>query len=456
MKHFFYKLGIFLFLTAAQSIGAVAQNILGIDGEESTSVGIYIKDLRTGRVLLDHNARLALTPASVMKVLTSASALSVLGEDYRFTTSVALSGKRAGAGRWTGDLIVTASADPTIESEHFKKRLGFCDSIACALKRMGVENIDGRIVVEQSLSEPGPIAQWEIEDVAWPYGAGLFGFNYRDNCVRVTPATGQTKPYAPGLTVELHKSANGNDLVRGIGSNRLIVYARDPSNKKWVLGTSVPDPSAVFTAELADIMQKHGISVSGKKPDIADCKARQTIYVHRSPTSAEIMHSLMVRSDNMYAEGMLRAIAPGQTRKRAIEREKDIWATRGISPRYSIIHDGSGLTRANRLSARFLGDILEWMAQSPHAGTYTSFFPKAGREGTLRSFLNKSPLEGKLALKTGSVSSVQCYAGYKIDGDGRPTHVIVMMVNGFFCPRAQVRRGAERLMMKIFAPASTE
>jgi len=40
-----------------------SENILGIDGEESTSVGIYIKDLTSGDVLVDHNSQLALTPA---------------------------------------------------------------------------------------------------------------------------------------------------------------------------------------------------------------------------------------------------------------------------------------------------------------------------------------------------------------------------------------------------------
>ena len=252
MKHL-YKFGIFLFLTATTSISeAAARNILGIDGEESTSVGIYIKDLRTGRVLVDHNSRLALTPASVMKVITTASALSVLGTEHRFTTTVSLSGASCGSGQWKGNIVVSSSADPTVESEYFKERLGFCDSIADGIERLGIKSLDGSIIVEQTLSEAGPIAQWEIEDVAWPYGAGLFGFNWRDNCVNVTPATGQTKPYVPGLNVELRKSDTGNDLVRGAGSDRLIVYARNPQNKKWILGISVPDPSAVFKAELTE------------------------------------------------------------------------------------------------------------------------------------------------------------------------------------------------------------
>ena len=56
---------------------ASAQGILGIDGEESTSVGIYVKNLATGKVLINHNGQMALTPASVMKALTTASVLSV-------------------------------------------------------------------------------------------------------------------------------------------------------------------------------------------------------------------------------------------------------------------------------------------------------------------------------------------------------------------------------------------
>ncbi|MDE6134983.1 MAG: D-alanyl-D-alanine carboxypeptidase, partial [Muribaculaceae bacterium] len=99
----------------------------------------------------------------------------------------------------------------------------------------------------------------------------------------------------------------------------------------------------------------------------------------------------------------------------------------------------------------FIGDILQWMAKSKPAKAYASYFPRAGKDGTLRGFLAKSPLTGKIALKTGSVSSVQCYAGYKLDDDGNPTHIIVIMVNGFFCPRRQVREASENLLTDLFS-----
>lgn len=433
------------------AIPADAQDLFGIEGEEATSIGVYIKDLQTGEVLYDYNSEIALTPASVMKAVTTASALTLLGEDFRFSTKVELQGKMAANGSWHGDLIVRSSADPTVESSHFKANLGFCDSIVASLRRIGVKSVEGRIMVEQYLPQPGPIEQWEIEDVAWPYGAGLYGFNYRDNTCSVSPLTGEAKPYVPGLKVELHQGRDSSDLLRGIGSERLTVYAPKTAykNKKWSIATTMPDPAAVFIHQLREDLNRSGISVLDKDIDVAGAPVR-TVYTHRSPAADEIMKSLMVRSDNLFAEGILRAFAPGETRSNAIKREKELWSSRGIDSRYSLIFDGSGLTRGNRLQPRFISDVLQWMAESPKAKTYVGFFPKAGVDGTLGGFLLKTPLKGKIALKTGSMNAVQCYAGYKLDDSDVPTHIIVIMVNGFFCKRSELRKGIEQLLIDLF------
>ncbi len=445
LKHIFIS----LLLVCGSGLNSHAESILGIDGEESTSVGIYIKDLATGEVLVDHNSDLALTPASVMKAVTTATALSVVGGEGHFSTPVVLRGSKEGR-TWNGDIIVRSCADPTIESENFKGHNGMCDSIALAIKDAGIRNVTGRIIVEENLKDAGPILKWEIEDVAWPYGAGLFGFNWRDNTYTVYPATGRTVPKVPGLEIELVRSTDGNDLVRGIGSNKLMVYTRDPRDKKWAVKSTMPDPAAVFCEELKATLATMGITVQDKDKASTANSPERTVYTQCSAPYADIMRSLMVRSDNLFAEGMLRSIAPSSSRKDAIKREKELWATRGINSRYTIINDGSGLTRANRISARFIGDILEWMAKSKYSQTYSTFFPRAGKEGTLRGFLSKSPLAGRIALKTGSVSSVQAYAGYKLSNDGKPTHAVVIIVNGFFCPRPQVREAAEKLLTDLF------
>ena len=79
-----------------------------------------------------------------------------------------------------------------------------------------------------------------------------------------------------------------------------------------------------------------------------------------------------------------------------------------------------------------------------------SFFPKAGKDGTMKGFLAKTPLQGKIAMKTGSVNGVQCYAGYKLGVNGKPTHVVVIMVNNFFCSRQSLRKAIEAMLTKTF------
>ncbi len=436
-------------IICAAVLPAHSQTLLGIDGEESTSVGIYIKEIGSGgNVLVDFNSGMALTPASVMKAVTTASVLSLEGASRRFSTPVVLRGNRSG-NVWNGDLVVNASGDPTLESDNFRSRKGFCDSIASNLRRMGISEITGDIIVRESLKDAGPILQWEAEDIAWPYGAGLFGFNWRDNIVKVTPLTGAIEPAAPGLEIEVRPSDGGNNLVRGVYSNKLVVFT-NTRDRRWAINVSVPDPAAVFGAQLSGVLAARGITVNRNTRQSTQSAPTTPVYTHTSVTYGEIMRSLMVRSDNLFAEGMLRTLAPNGRRKDAIAREKELWNNRNINADHTIINDGSGLTRANRLSARFIGDILEWMATSPHAEQYAGFFPKAGREGTMRGFLSDSYLKGSIALKTGSVSSVQAYAGYKLDAEGNPTHVIVVLVNGFFCPRRDVREATEALLERTF------
>ena len=143
----------------------------------------------------------------------------------------------------------------------------------------------------------------------------------------------------------------------------------------------------------------------------------------------------MVRSDNLFAESMLRAISQGKSRKHALETQLNLWNSRGLNTDYIAINDGSGLARSNRITPIFMANMLKWMANSNYRETYVNYFPLAGKDGTMKNFLKGSKLEGKIALKTGSMNGVQCYAGYKLDSNNNPSHTIVIMINNFFCKR---------------------
>ena len=160
---------------------------------------------------------------------------------------------------------------------------------------------------------------------------------------------------------------------------------------------------------------------------------------------------MMFKSDNLFAEGMLRALVlhedSDHTFADAVKKERSLLSDKGYELSTIKIADGSGLAVTNRLSPRFLGSLLRDMASYPG---YTGLFPKAGKEGTVARLLSDSRLKGRLALKSGSMSGVLCYAGYKLDANGKPTHVVVVMVNGFTCKVADVRKAIAAYLLSIF------
>ncbi len=444
-----YILGVALL---AMPVSVVGQT-LGIVGEKSASIGIYIKDLRTDKTIVARDIERGYIPASVIKTVTTASAMSLLSEDYRFETIARLRGaKSSSPSVWNGDVEIIASGDPTLDSDNFSGNGGLVDSIVSSLKSMGITRVTGSIrLIDDDVPQQGPVEKWEISDVAYAYGAGWYVFNWKDNIYRLNTTTKETAPYVPDLKIERHNSRRGTSIVRGIGSNVLSVYAPKTSKSNYVFST-MPYPWIAFEYALRKSLTDAGVDVGHKCVcgDDDDMDDVETIYSRFSPSRDTILSSMMRRSDNMYAESILRSFAPDEDRSEALEREKDLWKQRGVDMQYTRIWDGSGLTRANRISPLTLGCILEYMAQHEDSTKYIKLFPVSGVSGTMRSFMAETPYKGRLAFKTGSVNGVQCYAGYVIDSieSCHPTHVVVMMVNNFYCTRKQLKMALQEYLLK--------
>ena len=159
----------------------------------------------------------------------------------------------------------------------------------------------------------------------------------------------------------------------------------------------------------------------------------------------------MRRSDNMFAESLLRTYSLARKHKGSTAEgarlEMDYWRKKGVDSEGVNVVDGSGLSRSNRLTAKFLGEVLAQMADNVD---YVSYFPLAGQEGTLRNFLKDSELDSYIAMKTGSMNGIQCYAGYKLDEDYAPTHVVVVMVNNMTSARSNLRKEVATMLLEIF------
>lgn len=370
-------------------------------GVAPESVAVLITDIADGRVLAAHNSAAPLIPASITKAVTIASLLQHSDIDARLHTQLLATGPTRD-GTLRGNLIIVGSGDPTLNSTEAPYTPDFIGECVAALRKIGVDSIAGRIIADESIfSGPSTPPSWENADLRHSYGAGCFGINFENNS----------------------------------------------AGKR-----SVSNPAGVLQTRLHAALERSGIGLGNN--DFRQGE-RDLIFDHASAPLDEIMRSCMVRSDNLYAEAMLRhyALAAGRAgaTNAGAEAELAYWRGQGADAEGVQLVDGSGLSRSNRLTANFLTDVLLTMCENAN---YASFFPLAGQEGTLRNFLRDTPLDSYIALKTGSMNGIQCYAGYMLDDDYAPTHTVVIIINDMKGARASVKRAAADMLMRIFAPES--
>ncbi|MDE7160249.1 MAG: D-alanyl-D-alanine carboxypeptidase [Muribaculaceae bacterium] len=360
---------------------------------------VLITDLADGAEITSLNPDLPLVPASIMKTVTIASLLSQTGPDWKYRTHVKHDG-RIKDGILEGNLIVEASGDPSISSSCEPVGSDFASEVVTALREKGVRHIVGRVIIDETRF-PGPScpSTWASGDLPHSYGTGSHGLNYRNNA----------------------------------------------SGKK-----AVTDPSGWFRRDLGARLADAGIDVEGLSMPHT---GRHTLFTHESAPVEEIMRSCMMRSDNLFAESMLRTLGSlkgeeGSTLAgTAFERE--LWKKRKAPLDGVELVDGSGLSRSNRVTARFMESVLRHEKDNVE---YASFMPLAGQEGTLKKFLASTPLDSYVAMKTGSMNGIQCYAGYKLDEEFAPTHAIVVILNALPAGRPAARAAVEQLLLDIFAP----
>lgn len=435
-----------------------AQHTVKFSGSESATIGVCVINLTTGKAVVSHNAGKVFIPASVMKCITSAAVVeSLSAAEAPFTTRVSAYGCIEN-GVLDGNVVVTGGGDPTLGSRHLGKPSRFVDAVVEWVRGQGIDSIVGDVIVVPDIYPSlGLSPYWLLEDIAWEYGAGLYGFNWHDNSFLMkVSAEGveSMSPYINGLEVvcDVTKGSKGDVMaIRGEDSYRLYVYGTI-TGESYSSRYSMPYPHLVFRDSLVDALADNGVRC-GEEAVEADELSPAPPLLWKSPSRDEILRTMMFKSDNLYAEGMLRALTlsgDDHSVECALSIEKRCLEALGLDLTGMKIVDGSGLAVTNRLSPEFLARALAAMAKGKNAGTYKTLFPLAGKEGTVRSLLAKTRLTGRLALKSGSMSGVLCYAGYKLDSGGCPTHAVAIMVNGFTCKGAEVRRAVGDYLLSVF------
>lgn len=158
----------------------------------------------------------------------------------------------------------------------------------------------------------------------------------------------------------------------------------------------------------------------------------------KSPPMSEIVRILLVKSDNHYTEHLYQLLE----KTKGVNIEK-FWEEKGIDVHSLTVRDGSGLSRGNTVSTKLLVEILLYSKDE-----LENLLPVAGKDGTVALFLKNTPLDGKVRVKSGSMSGIQSYAGY-VEKDGR-TYAFAVVVNHWNGERNELRKKMENLLNTIF------
>ena len=440
---------------ATNRFGARVDVVLANAPASKGEWGLLIADAASGETLYERNADKYFVPASNMKLFTTALALSKLGPDFRFHTTLETHGVVSADGALSGDLFLVGRGDPNLSNRKFPYELKeefdgaperVLAELADALVAKGVKQITGDVVGDDSYF-PREIYPdgWEIGDTVWNYGAAISAIVVDDNTVNLTltpgdlagnPVKAELTPATPDFYVRNDVVTSAAEakadltLTREPGAKLVVVRGTLPANsapRKLVL--ALHEPAEHAATLLTRLLAERGVKIGGtsramhvpEAPEIDPPRA--VLAEHVSIPLGDSIKLVNKISQNLHTEMLLRTAA----------RQNGIWATpeelakfpvdfytaAGIAPGDVIQTDASGLSRHDLVTPRALVAILNYAQAQPWFAQYYASLPVAGVDGTLEDRMKNTIATGRIHAKTGSVEHVRTRSGYADTPAGR-------------------------------------
>lgn len=425
-----------------------------------------LMDVTTGKVIAEKNMHKKMNVASCHKLWTTATALEMLGKDFRFQTKLAYDGIIEN-GTLKGNLYIWGGGDVTLGSLDFKGVISkeqLWERWYKVLQSNKVQKIQGKIVGLSDYFEQNAIPNgWIKEDLGNYYGSAAYGLNINDNEYKLflKPALqlGEkaeivgTEPPLPFLKFK----GEIRTAPKGTGDGAYIdgypfyyecfVGGNIPQEKGFFIKGALPNPPYVAAFLFQDFLQKKGITTTQNadfmfEPPVTNLKVLDTVL---SPSLAEIVKEINLYSVNLYAEGLFRQLGKfWQSEQEIGKKIVEFWQKKGITTKGLHIDDGSGLSRLNTSTAYILCQLLAKMSADE---VFLRSLPVAGVSGTLSGFGKGTALQGRVKAKTGSMRGIAALAGYLTakSGDRRCFAIIANHHEGKY---AHMRSKFEKILLK--------
>ncbi len=406
---------------------------------------IHIQSVNSQTPIASWNTHVKRSPASVIKLLTTYSALLKLGFDYRWETKFYYTGSLKN-GILKGDLYVKASGDSTLGTEHI-------DDISAQVRAAGIRKIRGNIIIDRTLfSVANKNNSGFDKNVYSPYNAmpDAIMFNKRKSTICITPHSKKAK-ISKDVPDQSYKVVNKLRMVNGScrgsrawpkvsiktnNSGRSTVFltgklAKRCGSRKVCKVISMPHRA--FYYAFKNGLAHQNIKLEGTLKLKKVPASATYIFSHYSEPLESVISTIAKKSDNLMARQLMLTMGavsfdgPSTLYKsrKAIENMLNKYYILEKGTTY--IANGSGLSRSAKLTAKSLANLLDH-AYKNYGQRWMDTLAIAGIDGTIKRRFKYSSVYGRAWMKTGTIKRVKNIAGY-VEGISGERYVVVVLVN---------------------------
>jgi D-alanyl-D-alanine carboxypeptidase/D-alanyl-D-alanine-endopeptidase (penicillin-binding protein 4) len=403
------------------------------------AAAVIVRPLDGGSLSWGSNERRPMNPASTMKLVTTYSALHLLGPGFTFRTEVLSEAPLIGEAL-RGDLYLRGGGDPKLVIEDLWL-------LASRLRGFGIREIRGDVVLDKSFFEPirhDPAEFDGEEDRAYNVGPDALLVNFKSVAITLMPdpvgnvARVMVLPEVEGLeaprTVPLVEGGCGdwrrrlqadlsdpmNVVIRGVfpaGCGERAIYLGALAHTNYF--------AAVFRA----LWERQGGTWTGRVREGVVPASARLVAAHESPPLGLLIRDINKFSNNVMTQQLFLTMGassgePGSP-ARGGAAIRNLLSARGIETPGLVLENGSGLSRNERITVTTLADVLTDAWKSPWMSELMSSLPIAGVDGTMKS---RDITPGAAHLKTGLLGDTRAVAGYVLAASGR-RYVVVAIIN---------------------------
>ena len=417
----------------------------------SALVGVKIINLNNGKTIYSKNADKNFIPASNTKLITSTAALLYLGKDFKYKTKLYYDKSQ---NHTLNNLYIVFSGDPSFTTKDLQNLLS-------SLKTSKINKINQVYFVNKLFTGRNTSINESQSSSIFAYGAPSSIYNLNENSVtlKLTPnKQGFNTEQISGEPLQFKNQlfvANKQQLktcqFNGYNDYETLILSGCLPKNNYTFSFAIRHPKSVMKKAVLRGLSKlsittvNSIRITTKLPNNTTLLAE-----HNSAKLDALLKHMLVVSDNLYAQTILRtigyyynnvgSIVSGKNAVFEILQNKLILNTDSIQ-----LEDGAGISDNDLLNPNFLVSLLYKMSLDKNYKLYKSMLPIYGETGTLKSFKGDD-LKGKVFAKTGTQTTAIALSGYLIKDNNQ--YAFSILINSLKESQKSLAHNFERELLE--------